>query len=75
MKSITLKPRAMTIAEAWVELDDALCIVEEEEIQPGVYLASSICQVNSNKAIVSLLNPTDESIEINLKKKFVLACI
>jgi hypothetical protein len=29
MKSITLKPQAMTIAEAWVELDDALCIVED----------------------------------------------
>jgi hypothetical protein len=76
MKSITLKPRAMTIAEALVELDNALCVVEEEGIYPGVYIASSVCQVNSNKAIVRLLNPTEESIEIaNLKRKFTLACI
>jgi hypothetical protein len=63
----------MTVAETWVELDDddddALCIVEEEEVHCGVYMASSVCQVNSNKTIVILLNPTEESIEItNLKR-------
>ena len=60
MKSVTLKWRTLTIVEAWVELDDAFCIVEEEEICPGMYIASLLSQVNSNKAIVSLL----ESIEI-----------
>jgi len=41
----------------------------EEVIYPDVYLASSVCQINSNKAIVILLIPTEECIEItNLKR-------
>jgi len=41
----------------------------EEVIYPDVYIASSVCQINRNKAIGILLNPTEESIEItNLKR-------
>jgi len=41
----------------------------EGVIYPDVYIASSVCQVNSNKTTVILLNPTEESIEItNLKR-------
>jgi hypothetical protein len=64
VKSITPKWRTLTIIEVWVELDDAFCIVEEEEIYPGMYIASLMSQDNISKAIVSLLNPIEESIEI-----------
>ena len=75
VKLITLKPRAVTTAEAWTELQDAMCSVEELEIWPGVYIVSSVGPVNINKTTVSLLNPTEESIEAtNLKRKFTLAC-
>jgi len=40
----------------------------KEEIYPAVYMASSVSQVNSNKATVSTLNSTEEATEItNLK--------
>jgi len=40
----------------------------KEEIYPAVHMASSISQVNSNKATVSTLNLTEVAIEItNLK--------
>jgi hypothetical protein len=38
--------------------------VDKEEIYPGVYIASSLSQVNCNKAIVSILNFTEEAMEI-----------
>jgi hypothetical protein len=68
VKSIIFKPRTETIAEASVDLNEGFGIVEKEEIYPGVYIASSMSQVKSNKAIVSILNANEEAVEItNLK--------
>jgi hypothetical protein len=64
VKPIILKPRTETIAAVKVNLDNGLGIVDKQEIYPGVYIASSLSQVNGNKAIVSILNSTEEAIEI-----------
>ncbi|PNF43271.1 hypothetical protein B7P43_G00916 [Cryptotermes secundus] len=61
---IILKPRTETIAAVTVDLDTGLGIVDKQEIYPGVYVASSLSQVNRNKAIVSILNSTEEAMEI-----------
>jgi hypothetical protein len=39
-------------------------ITDKQEIYPGLYISSSLSQVNSNKAIVSILNSTEEAMEI-----------
>jgi riboflavin synthase len=59
-----LKPRTETIAAVTVDLDNGLGIVGKQDIYAVVYIASSLSQVNSNKAIVSILNPTEEAMEI-----------
>jgi hypothetical protein len=47
-----------------VDLDNGLRIADKEEIYPDVDIASSLSQVNSNKVVVSILNFTEEAIEI-----------
>jgi hypothetical protein len=39
-----------------------------------VYIASSVSQVNSNKAIVSILNPTEVAMEIRDLKVDATKC-
>jgi hypothetical protein len=68
VKSVVVKPRTETIAEAWVDLDDGFGIVEKDEIYPGVYIASSMSPVKSKKAIVSILNSNEEATEITKLK-------
>ena len=42
VKSIILKPRIETVAEAWVDLDDVFGIFEKAEIYLGMYIAISM---------------------------------
>jgi hypothetical protein len=67
-KPIILNPPMETIAGATVHLDSGLGILDKQDIYPSVYMASSLSQVNSNKAIVSILNSTDEAMEIRDSK-------
>jgi hypothetical protein len=47
-----------------VDLDNGLRIVDKEEISSGVDIPSSLSHVTSNMAIVSILNSTEEALEI-----------
>jgi hypothetical protein len=68
VKFVILKPRTETVAEAWVDLDDGFGIFEKEEIYSGMYITSSMSQVNRKKAVVSILNANEDAVEItNLK--------
>jgi hypothetical protein len=60
-----LKPRTETIAGVTVYLSNGLGIVDKQDICSSVYMASSLSQVNSNKANVSILNSTDEAMKIS----------
>jgi hypothetical protein len=64
VKPMILKPRAETIAEVCIDLYDGPGIEEKRDIYPGVYVASSVSQVNNHKTIHSILNTTEEAIEI-----------
>jgi hypothetical protein len=59
-----VKPRTQTMAGVTVDLDNGLGLVDKQEIYPGVYIASSLSQVNSSKAIVSILNSTEGAMEL-----------
>jgi hypothetical protein len=63
-KPIILKPQTKTIAAVTADLDNGLGIVDKQEIYSGVYIASSLSQVNCNKAIARILNPTEEAMAI-----------
>jgi hypothetical protein len=55
-------------------MDNGLGIVDKQEIYSGVYIGSYLSQVNGNKAIVSILNPTEEAMEIRDLKVAATKC-
>jgi hypothetical protein len=42
------------IAEIWVDLDEGFGTNDKGDIYPGVYIASAISKLNSNRAVISL---------------------
>jgi hypothetical protein len=52
------------IAEDWVDLHEGFGAADTEQFYPGLCVVSSVSQVNSSRAVMSVLNSNEEAIEV-----------
>ena len=70
VNSTILKSGTDMIEEVWVDLDEGFGTSDNEDIYPGVYVASAVSQVNSNTVVISILNSNEETIKVTNLKRF-----
>ena len=73
--STTLKPETEMIKEVWVHLDEGFGTFDDEDAFSDVYIASSVFQVNNNRAVIGILNSYKEVIKVTNLKVSTTQCI
>ena len=66
--STTLRPETEMIKEVWIHWVEGFGTFDEDDIYPGVYITSSVSQVNSKRCVIGILNSIKGIITVtNLK--------